>query len=462
MARLSSDFPFRDVFQEFLKEYAACSTYWYVPKWRTLTDNTASSIASALEVIDRFREEVWNQETQDQLLVQLIAKGVLDPYKPDGSLQDRTALIRICKKLLEVLGLLWVQEDKGIVVTDAGKQLIVEDEPRRVIENQVAKLQYPNPSLSGDYKDDFAGILPHLFLLQVLQKCSYRVSYDEYELFLNLANDQDDLERIVRYILCWRDLTDEERQVLLNRVRKVAESRWTRVHQSSGYQRALFAYASYLELAKDDGISYISCNMPGHLDALVEQKLKGLKIATFDSKEDWFDYIGDPAQEPSWFTYLSLEVEKAATRGEAEKIVQEHREALSEAEAEEIERKQVEKGIETFYAGNLHLLEAGLGLLKQQYSTPIGRIDLLCKSGSGQYVVVEVKADEANDSVFGQILRYMGWVHRNLDEGENNVRGIILASKFSDKARYSRIGLLKQDYKTFIGFKEHGLHVSDT
>lgn len=77
-------------------------------------------------------------------------------------------------------------------------------------------------------------------------------------------------------------------------------------------------------------------------------------------------------------------------------------------------------------------------------------------------MVVEVKADEATDSVFGQVLRYIGWVHRNLKGGENNVRGIILASKFPDKARYSRIGLLKEDYRSFLRFKEHGLDVSDT
>ncbi|HEX40513.1 MAG TPA: DUF91 domain-containing protein, partial [Phycisphaerales bacterium] len=97
-----------------------------------------------------------------------------------------------------------------------------------------------------------------------------------------------------------------------------------------------------------------------------------------------------------------------------------------------------------------------------QFSTPIGRIDLLCIAKKGEYVVVEIKADEAQDSVFGQILRYIGWVHRNVKGGRDNVRGIILASEFPESARYSRIGLMKPNYKEFLQFKKHGLNVQDT
>ena len=79
-------------------------------------------------------------------------------------------------------------------------------------------------------------------------------------------------------------------------------------------------------------------------------------------------------------------------------------------------------------------------------------------------MVIEIKANEAKDSVFGQILRYIGWVHRNLDGGYNKVRGIILAAGFPDKARYSRIGLelLNDNYKEFLNFKKHGFNLQDT
>ena len=64
---------------------------------------------------------------------------------------------------------------------------------------------------------------------------------------------------------------------------------------------------------------------------------------------------------------------------------------------------RVEKGIETFYADQLGMLEDGLTLAHvdgqggRQFSTPIGRIDFLCKDASNHYVVVEIKAYEARD-----------------------------------------------------------------
>lgn len=149
---------------------------------------------------------------------------------------------------------------------------------------------------------------------------------------------------------------------------------------------------------------------------------------------------------------------------QAQTVVDEHRDSLTHEEAESIDRAQIEKDIETFYYSNLELLEKGLTIKDngRQFPTPIGRIDLLCISKKGKYVVVEVKAEEARDSVFGQILRYIGWVHRNIKGSRDNVRGIILASEFTETARYSRIGLMKPDYQEFIQFRKHGLNVQDT
>lgn len=135
-----------------------------------------------------------------------------------------------------------------------------------------------------------------------------------------------------------------------------------------------------------------------------------------------------------------------------------NRDRLSDAEAAEIGRLEIEKAIETAYASQpqiLHTLEAGLQLVGRQVETPIGRIDLLCRGADGKYVVVEIKAKSAEDAVFGQILRYIGWIHGNYDHGRDNVRGIVLASQFPDKARYSRIGLLKEDAELFLRFRRH-------
>lgn len=373
---------------------------------------------------------------------------------------------RIWKKFLETLGLVWVHEDKVLVITDAGYQLVDTKDARSIIEQQIAKIQYPVPSLAASYRDSFAGLLPYLFLLQVLQKCDYRLSLDEYTLFVNLAQKQTDLPRIVNYIQNWRDLTTDERTTLTDILEKIPMSgdpsfmRRDRIRHSSPYQISFYTYPHHLSF--DDSTIY--CTSPKEIDELVKRRLSKLKITVFDRLEDWISYFGDPEQQPSWFTYLSHTIDKARKKSDVAALIKTHKKHLTPEETKEIETKEIEKGIEEFYVQRLQMLEPGLKLVKdgRQYVTPIGRMDLLCKSNHGEYVVIEIKAEDAPDSVFGQILRYMGWIHRNAKDGANNVRGIILAASFPDTARYSRIGLLKSNYQTFIKFKRHGLNVSDS
>lgn len=92
---------------------------------------------------------------------------------------------------------------------------------------------------------------------------------------------------------------------------------------------------------------------------------------------------------------------------------------------------------------NLEQLEAGLrlyqedGVVGQQLDTGVvGRLDLLAVDSSGRLVVIKLKAGEADERVCSQILRYMGWVNREL-AGDRPVRGIIVANDFHDRVRYA-------------------------
>ena len=483
MVKLRKNFPFRDVFNQFLKEYTTSRIYWYIPKARALTEETVATIKKTLDIVFKdFLQTIWNQDTQDKLLRRLIQEDLLGPYK-EGTKPDRTALTRIHKKLWEVLGLAWVEENNEIIITDAGLDLLAKKDHRPIIEAQIAKWQYPNPS---GHLRDFKGILPHVFLLQVLQGVDYKISRDEFDLFVNLAQSQEDLGQIVRYINHWRDLNDDEREELMNLVRDIPvpeaittqlsfledeepekfPTRYQRIKNDSSYQRDFYTYPRYLRLKNAD----LVCTSKVKLDKVVNEQLTDLKIPIFKNKADWFAYYGDPEQRPSWLTFLSLEIEKAETKQEAEKIVRQGRRRLTPQGTEEIERKEFEKDIESLYVKNLSQIEEGLKLAKykdqegRQFSTPIGRIDLLCRDPDGNYIVIEIKAEEADDSVFGQILRYIGWVHRNLCDRANSVRGIILAGEFPDKARYSRIGLepLNTNYEYFLQFKKHGLKLQNT
>lgn len=455
--------------QQFLRDYANTTSYWYVPKARALNDDNTVALKGVLKVIsEEFEEVVWDADTQELLLDALIREGLLEPRKPGADPKDANALVRIWKKWLETLGLMWVDPDTSeILLTPAATSVLSPPPPtpRDLVEAQITKIQFPNPGLDPSYRNEFEGLLPLLFLLQVMQRTGYRISRREYELFVNLAQKQDDLDRIVGYIKAWRDLTADEKDRLATTAAKVKiphtqKSRANRVHLNTTYQLGLYTYPSYLTTETVNRKQFIVCTATDVVDEVIETLVPSLAIIQFDSMPEWIAYLGDPDQRPDWATFLSENVEKAASPEAAEELVKAHKKKLAPAQQQEIERKQLEKAIETFYVDALHVLEEGLTLVEggRQYQTPIGRMDLLCRGADDKYVVVEVKVDEAKDAVFGQVLRYMGWVHRNLPDGEGNVRAIVLAGGFGETARYSRIGLLADDYKERIKFKQHGLN----
>jgi hypothetical protein len=81
------------------------------------------------------------------------------------------------------------------------------------------------------------------------------------------------------------------------------------------------------------------------------------------------------------------------------------------------------------------LIEDG-ELISQQYRTDIGPIDILAKDRKdGSYVVIELKRNQTSDDTVGQLMRYMGWVKRHLNDP--NVKGVIIAGKYDRKLDYA-------------------------
>ena len=472
------DYPNHDVLRAALREYADCRTYWYVPKVRTLNANNIQICARTLAVIsDEFSDAIWNRETQDALLDRLTAEGLLSPTKPSSAQEDRTALVRITKDLYQTLGLLWIADDQTPIVTAAGLQLVdALDDPtaaNRIIARQVSKFQYPNPAMPAKYRSGFEGVLPHLFLLEVLARTGQAITRDEYDLFVNLTTSHEDIERICNYINAWRSLSDSQRGKLRSRFGMIpmrsaeppnpnASTRSVRIRRTSSYQRSIFCFPSYIEI--DDSSREIRCADVDLARTILETGRANAKVTAFQHPAGWIAYFEDPTQEPSWFTYVAHHVMNAETPTDADAAISEHQEKLSGDERREVRRLQIERAIEHSYATQpdlLHTLEPSLQFEDRQVKTPIGQMDLLCRGADGKYVVIEVKARPADDAVFGQILRYMGWIHRNYEDGEHNVRGIILANEFSDKAQYSRIGLMRDDAGDHLKFRRHAFAVEE-
>lgn len=74
----------------------------------------------------------------------------------------------------------------------------------------------------------------------------------------------------------------------------------------------------------------------------------------------------------------------------------------------------------------------------QQYKTEIGPIDILAfEPSTNSYVVIELKKTRSSDQVVGQILRYMGWVKRNLCQKGQGVKGLVVCNESDARLSYA-------------------------
>jgi RecB family endonuclease NucS len=92
----------------------------------------------------------------------------------------------------------------------------------------------------------------------------------------------------------------------------------------------------------------------------------------------------------------------------------------------------VEAHLQELLAANPHAIEAGFRLVRREYPTAIGPIDLVCRDADDQVVAVEVKRRGEIDGV-EQLTRYVERLH--LDSTLGQVRGVLVAQVVKPQAR---------------------------
>jgi hypothetical protein len=101
-----------------------------------------------------------------------------------------------------------------------------------------------------------------------------------------------------------------------------------------------------------------------------------------------------------------------------------------------------EHDLRDYLAKNLHLIEPGLRLYRDEdgitgVEFPAGgrSIDILAVDSQGGYVVVELKVSKGYDRAVGQLLRYIGWIEQHHADPNQSVRGAIVAKEVSNDLR---------------------------
>ena len=89
-----------------------------------------------------------------------------------------------------------------------------------------------------------------------------------------------------------------------------------------------------------------------------------------------------------------------------------------------------EKEFQALLAAYPEQIEPSLELVRREYPTPIGPIDLLCTDAEGGWVIIEVKRAKGHIRGVDQLCRYVE-IARQLPEAPGLVRGLYVAPDFS-------------------------------
>ena len=97
-----------------------------------------------------------------------------------------------------------------------------------------------------------------------------------------------------------------------------------------------------------------------------------------------------------------------------------------------LQKDGVEAHLQVLLAERLHVIEPGLTLIRREYPTDIGPVDILCRDEKGQIVAVEIKRRGDIDGV-EQLARYVERL--DLDPLLRPVRGIYVAQEIKQQAK---------------------------
>jgi endonuclease len=92
----------------------------------------------------------------------------------------------------------------------------------------------------------------------------------------------------------------------------------------------------------------------------------------------------------------------------------------------------VESHLQELLAAQLEVLGDGWRLVRREYPTPIGPVDLMCRDETGQSVAVEIKRRGEIDGV-EQLTRYLDLLNR--DPLLAPVQGVFAAQEIKQQAR---------------------------
>jgi endonuclease len=125
-----------------------------------------------------------------------------------------------------------------------------------------------------------------------------------------------------------------------------------------------------------------------------------------------------------------------------------------------LQKDGVEAHLQELLAANCDVLAPGLRLVRREYPTDIGPVDLLCRDADGRAVAIEVKRRGEIDGV-EQLTRYVEFLER--DPMLRPVRGMFVAQQIKPQAKVlaseRAITCVEVDYDALRGIESDVLRL---
>ena len=401
----------------------------------------------------------FTTEVQAEILERMINEGIVAQWASNQTQADKLAKLRNYFNLFNRLGFGYINSQKNFYLSEIGLNFLKandENEQISIIEQQLVKLQFWNPTLNPQdlnlqsYKK--FRLFPYLFLIELLLYLpDGTLSATEFSLFVSIVRNYDEMDLARERIERFRTLSYEEQQEI------ISEANITFPQKANArVTLGLLGLTPSVEFA-DEKLELVDFN---RAQMLVDGYRARLIYVDYATIEDWYAYFGTDQEDLQLTEVIKYYADIGAEEKAQELIDETEDQSVANSLKEYLTQVLYERHIEDFLETNLHLLEPNLTLVVdgRQYVTDVGRIDLLARDVNERYVVIELKRDRVPDRTIGQILRYMGWIKQNLTAGEK-VRGIIVGQHLSDKLIYACHGLQHPD-PSLLTLKEIDLNIS--
>ena len=448
--------------KEFFINYLNDNLYWYIPKGYAIKSDNFESIKNKLSVLKEYENKIWNNELQTIIRKEFIKKGLFEPRAENQNEEDENAIIRVIKVITSTLGLAWVNEKEKLHITDIGNKLLEKSNYEEIIFNQIRRFEFNNFNITRSKEN--IKVLPIFYLANVLIKLKdKRLTKDEYCLFIAKKSDNNEIKKSVDEIERYRLLSDKDKDKIKDYLRakniknirnKKRKSILNTIELDSSYAFNFFVSSNLFYIEN----SNIFIKDKKQLENFLNDCKNSSIWIDFKEKKDWFYYYGSDNKNISpiefaldYYTDIS-DVDNALyiyNYCKKNKIkIDKSINAISETEFKSV--LVDEKILEDFLERHIKELEKGLRLIRRQYPTISGPIDLLAIDNKGRMVVIELKKNRVSDKVIGQVARYVSFLEREQDK---EVRAIIIGKKIDNNIKLAvnalscRTDLYNFDYR---------------